>query len=80
MHFLQLLTVRQIKAVRVPIDKEIEACAAKMKELEEKRNCAIREVGNWLHKDVVVSDNEVCLSWLIRVCSFQLDISYLVAC
>lgn len=55
---LKELTISQIKKVRVLIDKAIVENDAKLVELENTRNIALREVGNHLHPSVPVSDNE----------------------
>uniref|UniRef100_A0A1B0DFP6 Serine-tRNA synthetase type1 N-terminal domain-containing protein n=1 Tax=Phlebotomus papatasi TaxID=29031 RepID=A0A1B0DFP6_PHLPP len=55
---LQKLTVNQIKKVRVLIDEAIEFNEKALLEAESKRNSALREVGNYLHESVPVSNDE----------------------
>uniref|UniRef100_A0A182QZF7 serine--tRNA ligase n=1 Tax=Anopheles farauti TaxID=69004 RepID=A0A182QZF7_9DIPT len=55
---LKELTVNQIKKVRTMIDEAVVENEARMKEVEAKRNSALREVGNHLHESVPVSNDE----------------------
>ncbi|XP_055707372.1 serine--tRNA ligase, cytoplasmic [Phlebotomus papatasi] len=55
---LQKLTVNQIKKVRVLIDEAIDFNEKALLEAESKRNSALREVGNYLHESVPVSNDE----------------------
>lgn len=55
---LKTLTVAQIKKVRVFIDQAITDNEKQMEESEKIRNNSLREVGNWLHESVPVSNDE----------------------
>lgn len=55
---LEALTVTQIKKVSLLIDEEIARCLDEVAKWEEERNCSLREMGNWLHPSVLVSNNE----------------------
>lgn len=55
---LKTLTVQQIKKVRTMIDEAVVENEQRMKEVEAKRNAALREVGNHLHESVPVSNDE----------------------
>lgn len=52
------LTVNQIKKVRVLIDQAMVENERLLQEAEQKRNTALREVGNHLHESVPVSNDE----------------------
>lgn len=52
------LTVNQIKSVVGQIASAIESTNKRLVELEEERNESLREVGNWLGKGTIISDNE----------------------
>lgn len=55
---LSQLTVNQIKKVRVLIDQAMAENERLLQEAEQKRNQALREVGNHLHESVPVSNDE----------------------
>ncbi|XP_023296843.2 serine--tRNA ligase, cytoplasmic [Lucilia cuprina] len=55
---LGALTVNQIKKVRVLIDQAMVENERLLGEAEQKRNTALREVGNHLHESVPVSNDE----------------------
>jgi len=55
---LKALTVTQIKKVGQMLEQEMEKNNVKMTDLENKRNDALREIGNLVHPSVPVSDNE----------------------
>ncbi|CAB4025690.1 Serine--tRNA ligase, cytoplasmic, partial [Paramuricea clavata] len=55
---LQGLTVTQIKKIRVLIDEEIVNCRKQVEEWEKQRNSMLFEIGNLLHDDVPVSNDE----------------------
>lgn len=67
---LKALTVTQIKRIRTLIDDAIQKNDESLKTIESERNSALKEVGNYLHESVPISDdeeeNKVCLinaSW-----------------
>ncbi|KAG1690294.1 Serine--tRNA ligase, cytoplasmic [Nymphon striatum] len=55
---LTTLTVNQIKKLRLKIDEELARCSEKLVTLESDRTDALREIGNWVHDSVPVSNNE----------------------
>jgi seryl-tRNA synthetase len=55
---LKSLTIAQIKKVRVFIDQQMGETEKVMAACEVARNSALREVGNWLHESVPVSNDE----------------------
>lgn len=55
---LKPLTIAQIKKIRVKIDEEMISTEKEMVECETTRNSSLREVGNWLHESVPVSNDE----------------------
>lgn len=55
---LKSLTVTQIKRLRECIDMEIEKNNANLIKTESERNDALREIGNYLHDSVPISNNE----------------------
>lgn len=55
---LKPLTVAQIKKVRAFIDEAIIENEKQLVQHESTRNSALREVGNWLHESVPVSNDE----------------------
>lgn len=55
---LKPLTIAQIKKIRILIDQEIVENEKQMASTEVVRNSALREVGNWLHESVPVSNDE----------------------
>lgn len=55
---LKSLTIAQIKKVRVAIDQQIVETEKVMGVCEGARNNALREVGNWLHESVPISNDE----------------------
>ena len=57
---LQALTVCQLKAVRVLIDKAMEENNFSLTKHEQDRNESLKEIGNLLHETCIVSNNEVC--------------------
>lgn len=62
LYYLQGLTVTQIKKIRVLLDDEIANCRKQVEEWEKMRNSTLFEIGNLLHDDVPVSNDEVCWS------------------
>ena len=50
----------QIKRIRVLVDDEIANCRKQVEEWEKLRNSTLFEIGNLLHDDVPVSNDEVC--------------------
>lgn len=55
---LKLLTVKQIKAIRVLIDNNIVKCQEGVTRVETERNDAHKEIGNIVHDSVPVSNDE----------------------
>ncbi|XP_003747124.1 probable serine--tRNA ligase, cytoplasmic [Galendromus occidentalis] len=55
---ISALSINQIKTVVGKIAEAIESTNVRLVELETERNENLREVANWLGKDVVISDNE----------------------
>lgn len=55
---LKTLTIAQIKKVRVFIDQAMVETEKQMEVSESTRNNSLREVGNWLHESVPVSNDE----------------------
>jgi seryl-tRNA synthetase len=55
---LKPLTIAQIKKVRTFIDEAVVENEKQLLETESTRNSALREVGNWLHESVPVSNDE----------------------
>lgn len=55
---LKPLTIAQIKKVRIFIDQQMTETEKIMAACEVARNSALREVGNWLHESVPVSNDE----------------------
>lgn len=53
------MTVTQIKKIRVLIDEKIAECRQQVEEWEKLRNSTLFEIGNILHDDVPVSNDEV---------------------
>lgn len=51
--------MNQTKQLRLEIEEAVETCARNMEVLEEKRNEALREIGNLLHDSCVISNDEV---------------------
>ena len=56
----------QLKRVRVLIDEAIAKCDQDRIECESKRSESLREIGNFLHESVPISNDEVrrTLCWL----------------
>jgi len=52
------LTVTQIKNVRGLVDKKMEENKAKLEELETARDQVLKEMSNWLHESVPISNDE----------------------
>lgn len=55
---LQSLTVVQIKKIRGLMDEEMSKCNEDLAQYEKERNEALKEVSNWLHESVPVSNDE----------------------
>lgn len=55
---LKPLTIAQIKQIRTLIDDAIVENEKQLNKVETARNSALREVGNWLHDSVPVSNDE----------------------
>lgn len=55
---LKPLTITQIKQIRARIDDAIVENEKQLNQVETVRNSALREVGNWLHESVPVSNDE----------------------
>ncbi|GFQ67870.1 hypothetical protein TNCT_305311 [Trichonephila clavata] len=55
---LQKLTVKQIKRISMLMDEEIARCNQELVKFENIRNDSLKEVANWLHESVPVSNNE----------------------
>lgn len=55
---LKPLTIAQIKKLRTFIDEAIVENEKQLQQNESTRNSALREVGNWLHESVPVSNDE----------------------
>ena len=53
------MTVTQIKKIRILIDDEIASCRKQVEDWEHLRNSTLFEIGNLLHDDVPVSNDEV---------------------
>ncbi|KAJ8895852.1 hypothetical protein PR048_001191 [Dryococelus australis] len=64
---LKSLSVPQIKKLRSLIDEAIQQNDAAMKQVEQERNNALKEVGNHLHESVPVSNDEVNVPALGKV-------------
>jgi seryl-tRNA synthetase len=62
---LKPLTVNQIKKVSSMMDKAIVEANKRLDDTEKERNAGLREMGNHLHPSCHVSDNEVCMSYLL---------------
>ncbi|XP_076313604.1 seryl-tRNA synthetase isoform X1 [Tachypleus tridentatus] len=64
---LQTLTVTQIKRIRTLMDEEMVKCGEELTRLEKERNETLKEVGNWIHDSVPISndeeENEVIRVW-----------------
>lgn len=55
---LQVLSVTQLKNVSQEIDQAIKSCNERRVELEQERSDTLREIGNWVHESVPVSNDE----------------------
>lgn len=55
---LKPFTINQIKQVRAKIDEAMDENEKQLNQVESTRNSALREVGNWLHESVPVSNDE----------------------
>ncbi|XP_013786535.1 serine--tRNA ligase, cytoplasmic-like [Limulus polyphemus] len=55
---LQTLTVTQIKKIRALMDEEMVKCSEELTRLEKERNETLKEIGNWLHDSVPISNDE----------------------
>ena len=56
---LQVLTVTQIKKVRLAIDDHMKQNDASLLQHESDRNEALKEIGNMLHTSCIISKDEV---------------------